>query len=193
MSDALSLYLHVPFCSTRCGYCHFNTFEGLERLFEPFTAALCAESAAWAGRLRDQWRVRTIFLGGGTPTHLPLPQFVRIMRALREQWDWTEDIEITSEANPTRITQAYLEGMLSSGINRISFGAQAFDAGLLRMLDREHSVAQIGNAVLMARKAGFTNISLDLMYGLPTQTLEHWRQSLAAAVALEQSTCRSMA
>jgi oxygen-independent coproporphyrinogen III oxidase len=86
MSDALSLYLHVPFCSTRCGYCHFNTFEGLERLFEPFTTALCAESAAWAARLRDQWRVSTIFLGGGTPTHLPLPQYAQIMRALREQW-----------------------------------------------------------------------------------------------------------
>ena len=185
MFDALSLYLHVPFCSTRCGYCHFNTFEGLERLFEPFTAALCAESAAWAARLRDQWRVSTIFLGGGTPTHLPLPQFAQIMRALREQWQWAQDIEITSEANPTRITQAYLEGMLASGINRISFGAQAFDAGLLRMLDREHTVDQIGDAVLMARRAGFTNLSLDLMYGLPTQTIEQWRQSLAAAVALQ--------
>ena len=185
MPDALSLYLHVPFCSTRCGYCHFNTFEGLERLFEPFTDALCAESRDWAGRLHSQWRVGTIFLGGGTPTHLPLPQLVRIMRALREQWDWSDDIEVTSEANPTRITQAYLEGMLASGINRISFGAQSFDAGLLRMLDREHTVDQIGVAVRMARTAGFTNISLDLMYGLPTQTLEHWRQSLAAAVALE--------
>jgi len=185
MSDALSLYLHVPFCSTRCGYCHFNTFEGLERLFEPFTAALCAESAAWAARLRDQWHVGTIFLGGGTPTHLPLPQFTQIMRALRDQWQWADDIEITSEANPTRITPAYLEGMLASGINRISFGAQAFDAGLLRMLDREHTVDQIGDALLMAHRAGFTNVSLDLMYGLPTQTLELWRQSLAAAVALE--------
>ena len=185
MSEALSLYLHVPFCSTRCGYCHFNTFEGLERLFEPFADALCAESGLWAERLRSRWRVQTIFLGGGTPTHLPLPQFTQIMRALRAQWEWADDIEITSEANPTRITQAYLEGMLASGINRVSFGAQAFDLGLLRMLDREHSVAQIGEAVLAARKAGFTNISLDLMYGLPTQTLEQWRQSLASAVALQ--------
>jgi oxygen-independent coproporphyrinogen-3 oxidase len=185
MPDALSLYIHIPFCSTRCGYCHFNTYEGLERLFEPFTDALCVESGQQAARLHDTWRVRTIFLGGGTPTHLPLPRFVQIMHALRAQWQWADDIEITSEANPTRITQAYLEGMLDAGVNRISFGAQAFDAGLLRMLDREHSVAQIGDAVLMARHAGFTNLSLDLMYGLPAQTLEQWRRSLAAAVALE--------
>jgi oxygen-independent coproporphyrinogen-3 oxidase len=180
----LSLYLHIPFCSTRCGYCHFNTYEGLERLFEPYSAALCKEIERYARRLREQWIVHTIFFGGGTPTYLPLACFERLLQALREQWTWTADCEITAEANPSSITQAYLERIRAAGVNRLSFGAQAFDATLLRMLDREHTVAQIGDAVTMARRAGFTNISLDLMYGLPTQTLPHWRDSLEAAIAL---------
>jgi oxygen-independent coproporphyrinogen-3 oxidase len=183
--NKFSLYVHIPFCSTRCGYCHFNTFEGLERLFEPFTRALCVEIASYARRLQGEWTVQSIFFGGGTPTHLPAPLFVRIVDTLREQWAWTPDIEITTEANPTFITQAYLEALRSSGVNRISFGAQAFDPDLLRMLDREHGVEQIGDAVRAARRAGFTNLNLDLMYGLPRQTLNQWRSSLAAALALE--------
>jgi len=181
----LSLYVHVPFCARRCGYCHFNTYEGLERLFAPFADALIAESARHAAAVGDAWAARTLFVGGGTPTYLPLDDFTRILRALRSQWAWQEGAEVTAEANPTHITEAYLSGLLDAGVNRLSFGAQAFDAGLLAMLDREHSVAQIGEAVRVARRAGFTNINLDLMYGLPTQSLDQWRQSLDAALALQ--------
>jgi oxygen-independent coproporphyrinogen-3 oxidase len=180
----LSLYLHIPFCATRCGYCHFNTYEGLERLFEPYTDALCKELEHYSHALRETHVVHTIFIGGGTPTHLPIECFERLLQTLRAQWTWTNDIEITTEANPSSITQAYLERIHTAGVNRISFGAQAFDAELLRMLDREHTVAQIGEAVHRARHAGFTNLSLDLMYGLPTQTLTQWSDSLDAALAL---------
>ncbi|MBI1802782.1 MAG: radical SAM family heme chaperone HemW [Chloroflexi bacterium] len=180
----LSLYLHIPFCSTRCGYCHFNTYEGLERLFEPFTAALRAEVANTAQRLAGGWTLGTIFLGGGTPTHLPLTHLASIMRSLREQFRGTDDIEITSESNPSHISEGYLAGLREAGVNRISFGAQAFDEGLLKMLDREHSAAQIGEAVRQARRAGFANLNLDLMYGLPAQTLAQWSNSLDAAIAL---------
>ncbi|MBI5878004.1 MAG: radical SAM family heme chaperone HemW [Chloroflexi bacterium] len=183
--DALSLYVHVPFCARRCGYCHFNTYEGLERLFVPFADAVCRESAHYAAEIGDAWEVRTLFFGGGTPTYLPQAEFVRILRTLREQWHWQDGAEVTTEANPTHVTGAYLESLLEAGVNRLSYGAQAFDAGLLAMLDREHSVAQIGAAVQVARHAGFTNINLDLMYGLPTQTLAQWRQSLDAALVLQ--------
>lgn len=183
--SALSLYAHIPFCARRCGYCHFNTYEGLERLFAPYADALIAESARYAAAVGDAWAVRTLFFGGGTPTYLPLADFTRILRALRAHWSWQDGAEVTAEANPTHITEAYLAGLLEAGINRLSFGAQAFDAGLLAMLDREHSVAQIGEAVRMARRAGFTNINLDLMYGLPSQSLDQWRQSLDAALALQ--------
>ncbi|MEP7198478.1 MAG: radical SAM family heme chaperone HemW, partial [Chloroflexota bacterium] len=186
VTDSQSLYVHIPFCSTRCGYCHFNTYEGLEKLFEPFTRALCGEIERYAQDLAGfQKPARSIFFGGGTPTHLPIAHFERILQTLRAEWQWTDDIEITSEANPSFITQAYLERLRAAGINRISFGAQAFDAKLLRMLDREHSVAQIGEAVAMARRAGFDNLNLDLMYGLPRQTLAQWRASLDAAMALQ--------
>ncbi len=184
-SNNLSLYVHIPFCSRRCGYCHFNTYEGLEKLFEPFTLALCKEIESYARELSGAWIAHTIYIGGGTPTHLPLKNFLRIIQVLREQFAWIPGIEITSEANPTFITQAYLEGIREAGVNRISFGAQSFDANLLSMLDREHSAAQIGEAVRAARQAGFTNLNLDLMYGLPHQTLTQWNDSLDAAIALE--------
>ena len=182
--QSLSLYVHIPFCSTRCGYCHFNTYEGLDRLFTPFAQALCAESGQYADALADQWIVQTIFIGGGTPTHLPIACFEQIVHALKARWPLTEGIEITAEANPSFITQAYLERMRAAGVNRISFGAQSFDNTLLHMLDREHDAAQIGLAVRLARAAGFENLSLDLMYGLPSQSLSQWRDSLEAALAL---------
>lgn len=181
----LSLYVHIPFCATKCGYCHFNTFEGLERLFAPYTLALCAEIERYAQALRNDWLIRSIFIGGGTPTHLPAEHFMRVVQTLRAQWQWAADVEITAEANPSYITPSYLECIRASGVNRLSFGAQAFDADLLRMLDREHSVEQIGEAVQMARCAGFTNLNLDLMYGLPNQTLAQWERSLDAAIALQ--------
>ena len=183
--NKVSLYVHIPFCSTRCGYCHFNTYEGLDRLFGPFVEALCREIEVSGRGLRDQWMASTIFVGGGTPTHLPVELFLRLVKALRSSWDWAPDIEITSEANPTGISQRYLEAIREAGVNRVSFGAQSFDRELLRMLDREHTVEQIGDAVHAARRAGFTNLNLDLMYGLPRQTLAQWRDSLDAAIALQ--------
>ncbi len=184
VKNFLSLYVHIPFCSTRCGYCHFNTYEGLEKLFEPFTRALCAESESYANVLGNSWTIHTIFIGGGTPTHLPVECFEQIIKTLRAQWTWTHDSEITSEANPSFIKPAYLERMRAAGVNRISFGAQSFDNTLLKMLDREHDSAQIGAAVRMARAAGFDNLNLDLMYGLPQQSLAQWSDSLDAALAL---------
>lgn len=180
----LSLYVHIPFCSTRCGYCHFNTFEGLDRLFEPFADALVAESARYAADLRDDWHVRTIYIGGGTPTHLPIGCFESILQSLKAHWRWKDSAEVTSEANPSFITQTYMERMRAAGVNRISFGAQSFDDALLKMLDREHDAAQIGRAVEWARAAGFRNVSLDLMYGLSRQTLGQWSDSLDAALEL---------
>src|SRR5207237_3483601 len=134
--------------------------------------------------LAEQWAVHTIFIGGGTPTHLPIVCFEQIVQTLRERWHWSDGIEVTAEANPSFITQPYLERIRAAGVNRISFGAQSFDNVLLHMLDREHDAAQIGLAVQLARAAGFDNLSLDLMYGLPTQSLSQWRESLEAALAL---------
>jgi oxygen-independent coproporphyrinogen-3 oxidase len=186
--DTASLYLHIPFCHTRCHYCDFNTFAGLLPLREPYVRALLTEiglAGAMAkhpdGRLR---RSRTVFLGGGTPSLLQVEQIERILAACFKSFAIDEDAEITMEANPGTLNQEQLIGVRKTGINRLSMGAQSFDAGLLKTLGRIHTPEEIEQAVQYARRAGFSSINLDFMFGLPDQTMQHWQETLKRALEL---------
>ena len=186
--ETASLYLHIPFCHTRCHYCDFNTYAGILPLREPYVCAMLTEIEL-AGKMAQQVdgmlrRSRTIFFGGGTPSMLSVEQISRLLDACFKAFAVDKDAEITLEANPGTLTQAQLEGLRAAGINRLSMGAQSFDAELLKTLGRIHSPEEITQAVHHARAAGFTSINLDFMFGLPGQTMQHWRDTLERALAL---------
>ena len=186
--ETASLYLHIPFCHTRCHYCDFNTYAGILPLREPYVRALLSEIKL-AGQMAQQAdgtprRSRTIFFGGGTPSLLTVPQVTRLLQACFSSFAIDQDAEITLEANPGTLSQEQLVGLRATGINRLSMGAQSFDAELLKALGRIHTPEEITQAVQYARAAGFTSINLDFMFGLPDQTMQHWRETLDRALDL---------
>lgn len=186
--ETASLYLHIPFCHTRCYYCDFNTYAGMLPVREPYVRALLTEIelAGKMAQLADNTprRSRTIFFGGGTPSLLSVQQMQRLLQACSSAFAVDADAEITLEANPGTLTQEQLVGLREAGINRLSMGAQSFDAGLLKSLGRIHTPDEITQAVTYARAAGFTSINLDFMFGLPQQTMQQWRETLQQALEL---------
>ncbi|GLV57811.1 coproporphyrinogen III oxidase [Dictyobacter sp. S3.2.2.5] len=186
--ETASLYLHIPFCHTRCHYCDFNTFAGRLPLREPYVRALLQEieMAGNMARHEDgrQRRSRTIFLGGGTPSLLTVDQITRLLQACFQSFAVDDNAEITMEANPGTLDQEQLIGIRKAGINRLSMGAQSFDAQLLKTLGRIHTPEEIVQAVQHARTAGFTSINIDFMFGLPGQTMQHWQETLKRALEL---------
>lgn len=180
----LAVYLHVPFCRSKCIYCDFASWPNGEARIPGYLTALKQEMRAWQERLRD-YEASTVFLGGGTPTILSGEQIADLLDALRSTVAVRADAEITMEANPGTVDDEQLRICREAGVNRISLGAQAMDDALLRRLGRIHAVRDVEEAVRMARAAGFDNLSLDLMYGLPEQRMEHWRETLERAVALK--------
>lgn len=186
--ETVSLYLHIPFCHTRCHYCDFNTYAGILPMREPYVRALLTEITL-AGQMaqhgdRSPRRSRTIFFGGGTPSLLSVSQITDLLEACYSSFAVDKDAEITLEANPGTLDQEQLAGLRAAGINRLSMGAQSFDAGLLKALGRIHTPEEVQQAVYYARNAGFTSINLDLMFGLPEQTMDHWHETLDCALAL---------
>jgi len=186
--QTVSLYLHIPFCHTRCHYCDFNTYAGILPLREPYVRALIAEIALVGdmARLSDgsPRRARTIFFGGGTPSLLTVEQVARLLDACRRAFALDEDAEISLEANPGTLSLEKLRGLRAAGVNRLSLGAQSFDVGLLQTLGRIHSPEEITQAVRSARLAGFSSLNLDFMFGLPGQSIRHWQGTLDQALAL---------
>src|SRR6266566_4941592 len=186
--ETASLYLHIPFCHTRCHYCDFNTYAGILPLREPYVRALLTEIEL-AGKLARHAdgkprRSRTIYFGGGTPSLLTVTQITRLLNACRKAFAVDEDAEITLEANPGTLCLQQLAGLRAAGVNRLSMGAQSFDAELLKTLGRIHSPGDIVQALRNAYAAGFTSINLDFMFGLPGQTMRHWQETLDQALAL---------
>src|SRR5579859_4359726 len=186
--ETVSLYLHIPFCHTRCHYCDFNTYAGILPLREPYVRALITEIGL-VGQLAQlangtPRRSRTIFFGGGTPSLLTVEQITRLLAACRIAFAVDEQAEITLEANPGTLSFEQLTGLLAAGINRLSIGSQSFDAELLNTLGRIHTPEEIVQAVRNARAAGFTSINLDFMFGLPGQTMRHWQATLDQALTL---------
>jgi oxygen-independent coproporphyrinogen-3 oxidase len=178
--DSIGVYIHIPFCQVRCSYCDFNTYAGLGKLIDDYIAALCNEIEGVQG-----YSAATIYFGGGTPSLLSETHLHRVLVACRASFDVSADAEITLEANPGTVTADSLRAMRKLGVNRLSLGAQSLDDDMLHLLDRLHNAQQAREALALARRAGFDNVSLDFMYGLPGQTLDHWRRTLDQAIALQ--------
>ena len=168
------LYVHLPFCAHRCGYCDFVTATGRDHLHGPYVDALLRE----LDEEHDGSPVDTIFLGGGTPTFTALPELLRLLQALPAAR------ELTVEANPETVTPELARELRGAGVNRVSLGAQTFQPHLLRVLERRATPADVGRAFGHLRDAGFDNLSLDLIYGIPGQTPEELAADLAHAIAL---------
>ena len=180
---ALALYIHVPFCETKCAYCNFNTYERIERLIPGYLEAVKHEAAYWGGAL-ERPTVGSIFFGGGTPSWLPPAEFAAVLGSVRGSFDVREDAEITAEVNPGDAAPGSLAVWREAGINRLSFGVQSLRDDELGLLTRRHSAREAVDAVARARDAGFDNVSVDLIYGLPRQTVAQWEESLDGAAAL---------
>ena len=181
-----SLYFHIPFCTHRCAYCDFNTYAGQESMIPAYVDAVCKEiqfvgsrfSSSTGIGVRDEAKVHTIFFGGGTPSLLSPKQFELIFKSIHANFELTEDVEITIEANPGTVSYENLLELRRIGINRISYGVQSANTEELHMLERAHNFFDVIEAVASARKAGFDNLNLDLIYGLPEQTLSTWQTTL---------------
>jgi oxygen-independent coproporphyrinogen-3 oxidase len=179
----MSLYVHVPFCQTKCPYCDFNTYQGIEGLMAPYLEALTTELQLW-GRALERPTVNTVFFGGGTPSYLPQGSLGQILEAARSAFSIRPGAEITIEANPGDLSPDAYRDWLAWGVNRLSIGVQSLDNNLLALLGRRHNAAQAIEAFQTASCAGFANINLDLMYGLPHQTIAQWQETLQRLVSL---------
>ena len=184
-SRRIGLYVHIPFCETKCPYCDFNTYARIEALIPAYAAALRQEVEMW-GVLLGHPAVGTVFFGGGTPSYLPSEHIGSLLRSVGEAFDLDPEAEITLEANPGDLTEAKLQGYLACGVNRLSIGVQSLDDRLLQVLGRRHSAAEAVSAVQTALDAGLDNVSIDLMYGLPDQSPDDWAQTLGGAAGLGQ-------
>ena len=180
----LALYVHIPFCETKCPYCDFNTYARIETLIPSYVTALETEITLW-GDLFGHPAVETVFFGGGTPSYLPQHHIGRVVEAIRGAFNVAQEAEVSLEANPDDITDAKLGAYLDSGINRLSIGVQSLDDRLLKMLGRRHSASEAVQAYRRAVDVGFANVSIDLMYGLPHQSVEDWQQTLHGAADLD--------
>ena len=176
----MELYIHIPFCKSKCCYCDFASWADQEQRIPAYVDAVLAEAAM---RPCDE-EVDTVFLGGGTPSILPAEQLERLLTGIRSRYQVRADAEFTSEANPGTLTEAWLDAASAGGVNRISLGMQAAQPELLRKLGRIHTFAQVESSVEMCRRRGITNLNLDLMFGLPGQTEAEWLETLQAALAL---------
>lgn len=173
----LGLYLHVPFCTVKCSYCDFNSYAGIEDMQAEWEQAALTELALWAPRLGSR-SISTVFIGGGTPSLLPGESVRRLLDAIREQFTLSTDAEITLEANPESVHPERLLAYRAAGVNRISMGVQSLDSSELVFLDRIHSADRARDAFAEIRAAGFDNVNLDLIYGLPGQSLATWQDTL---------------
>ena len=176
------IYIHIPFCKTRCIYCDFYSTTRSE-LKSRYIHALCKELQMRKEYLRGE-PVETIYFGGGTPSQLAEEDFREVFETIRKYYGMEHCREITLEANPDDLTEAYAAMLQNLPFNRISMGIQTFDDSTLKLLNRRHNAAQAVNAVKHCRHAGFNNISIDLIYGLPGETDERWKRDLQQAVSL---------
>jgi oxygen-independent coproporphyrinogen-3 oxidase len=184
LAPAFGVYVHVPFCPSKCPYCDFNTYVGLESLAPAYFDALVAEAQVWASRYTLP-PAGSYFIGGGTPTMLDERLVGTTIRRLVATFGATEKCEVTVEANPETCDAARLEVLRDAGVNRLSIGGQSFSNRVLQLLGRRHSNDATRRAVGEARSAGFANVSIDLIFGMPGETDAEWDRSLVEAIALE--------
>ncbi|MBE5809514.1 MAG: radical SAM family heme chaperone HemW [Clostridiales bacterium] len=180
----MELYIHIPYCRQKCRYCDFASYSGQEGTMAAYVDALLREADAMTDYAKDE-PLQTVFIGGGTPSTLPAELLCKLLTGLHERFNIPAGIEFTSEANPGTLTAEWLETANSGGVNRLSMGMQAAQQELLRTLGRIHGHADVVESVQLARRMGIGNLSVDLMFGLPGQSPEMWRESLEAALALK--------
>ena len=183
LSNGIGLYVHVPFCKTKCPYCDFNTYQGIESQMGGYLEAVTGELRLW-GEALGRPAARTVFFGGGTPSYLPDGGIAAILDAASDAFVIAPDAEITIEANPGDLNADACHGLRRQGVNRLSIGVQSLDNGLLQLLGRRHSADGAIEAFQTARAAGFDNVNLDLMYGLPNQSLSQWEDTITRLAAL---------
>jgi oxygen-independent coproporphyrinogen III oxidase len=179
-----SLYFHIPFCVHRCAYCDFNTYAGQEASIPDYVEALCSEIEIIAHSAPERLTAHTIFFGGGTPSLLSMAQFESILKVIRNSFDLTSEVEISLEANPGTVSLDDLRGLYSIGFNRISLGVQSIHPAELRQLERIHDTLDVIKAVNWVRQAGFGNLNLDLIFGLPEQSLGRWQDTVKFILGL---------
>ena len=177
------VYVHIPFCARRCTYCDFFSTLSLKESGETYVAAVVAEARLRRDELRGE-PITTLYLGGGTPSQLPLPLLTGLVNGLKEALDLSAIEEFTVEANPDDVTPRWCAALAPLGVNRVSMGVQSFEDNILRLIGRRHTARQAVEAVACLREAGIGNISIDLIYGLPGQTLTSWSESVRQALAL---------
>lgn len=186
----MELYIHIPYCRQKCRYCDFASYAGQDSTMPAYVDALLCEAEAMSAYAKGT-PIQTVFIGGGTPSTLPAELLRKLLAGLHAYFDIPAGIEFTAEANPGTLTPEWLDAALLGGMNRLSMGMQAFQPELLRTLGRIHCHDDVVDSVSLARRMGIDNISVDLMFGLPGQTSDMWRESLAAAIALhvEHMSC----
>ena len=175
------LYIHIPFCSTKCGYCNFYSVTSLSSIPD-FLEALGREMEMVLGEFGP---FDTVYIGGGTPSILSLNEMENLLARIRRNFALLSDVEMTMEANPADLDLSLLRGLRNLGVNRINIGIQSFDQKILNILGRRHSSIEAISAIETARKAGFENIGLDLIYGAPGQDIRSWLDTLSQALAFD--------
>ncbi len=184
MENSLGLYLHIPFCRSKCDYCDFYSLAGQDDRMDDYQRALLQQIADTAPRTRKQM-VNSVYIGGGTPTWYGEKRLLELIGAVKKRFSLSKDVELTVEANPDSVDEKQLRRLRRAGVNRISMGMQSACDGELAAVHRPHTFAQVEEAVKAARDAKIKNLNLDLIYGLPGQTEESWQASVEAALALE--------
>ncbi len=177
------IYVHIPFCASRCSYCDFFSTLRLADVGADYVEAVVAEAGLRCGELRGE-PVRTLYLGGGTPSQLPGPLLERLVQGLGDTVDMSCLEEFTIEANPDDVTPEWCAALTRLGVNRVSMGVQSFEDPILRLIGRRHTAVQAVEAVARLREAGIGNISIDLIFGLPGQTVPSWTDTVRQAIAL---------
>lgn len=192
MSQPLSFYIHIPYCVKRCGYCDFNTYtpgelkpgSDIAQVSNGYIDLVIQESKVARAQVKSEEKIPTIFFGGGTPTLMEPDDLGRLLKSLENDFGFAKDIEITIEANPDTVSKEKLSALRGAGINRISFGMQSAAPHVLAILDRTHNPENVVRATNWAREVGFENVSVDLIYGTPGESLEDWERTIESALAL---------
>lgn len=179
------MYIHIPFCHQICFYCDFNKVFFKDQPVDAYIESIGKELALWKQEGALEEPLKTVFLGGGTPTALTPSQLERLLELIHQYVPMTKNVEWSSEANPDELTRDKMEVLYKGGVNRLSMGVQTFDQDLLKRLGRTHANEDVLRAVETAREIGFSNISFDLMYGLPGQTMAQWDETLERAFAFD--------
>ena len=183
MKKRLGIYIHIPFCASKCGYCDFYSLQGCDYLMPDYQDALIDHMEESAGAIKN-YEVDSVYFGGGTPSFYGADRLLELLDVLKLNGNVRLDAEVTVECNPDSMSLNAMKLLRQEGVNRLSIGIQATDNNLLKLIGRRHNFLQAQHAVADARKAGFDNISVDLMYGLPSQTKHDWADSLAKIVEL---------